>query len=211
MIFRNVVDQRLHNHIENLVYGMDLKSRFAVELEKCGWAFVDGGCNSESILQIARLIGTPICSPKGELVRCLVPNPQHEADPRTFSGRYGCGEFPLHTDTAFWPCPARFLVLHASGDIRRATTLLPWQTLLEKLNFEQLAELRASVWFVSTHAPRFYVTSEFVVEGEKGIRYDPNVLTPVNNAARKTESFLRNLIADSSPISISWKIGRAHV
>lgn len=183
---------------------MDLKSRFVVELEKCGWAFIECGCNSESILQIARLIGTPICSPNGELVRCLMPSPQHLGDPKTFTGKHGCGEFPLHTDTAFWARPARFLVLHASGDIRRATTLLSWQTLLERFSLEQIAEFRASVWRVSTRAPQFYATSEFILDGKKGFRYDPNVLFPANNAAKKTDSLLQNLIADASPISISW-------
>ena len=53
--------------------------------------------------------------------------------------------------------------------------------MFEKFGLEQIAEFRASVWLVSTHTPQFYATSEFVLDGKKGFRYDPNVLFPAND------------------------------
>jgi hypothetical protein len=36
----------------------------------------------------------------------------------------------LHTDTAFWALPARFLVMRATGDKRRTTRVCPFDELL---------------------------------------------------------------------------------
>ena len=48
------------------------------------------------------------------------------------SAQFGMGEFPLHTDTAFWTIPARFLILRVSGDTRRPTTLLSFRKLINR-------------------------------------------------------------------------------
>src|SRR5260370_12977058 len=99
------------------------------ELNTRGWTCVTGSSSRSALLELARSIGRPVPSPSGELVRELAPKPPAAAGRGTLSKAYGMGAFPLHTDTAFWPVPARYVVLLASGDIRRYTSVLTFTDL----------------------------------------------------------------------------------
>jgi len=55
----------------------------------------------------------------------LVPRSAETVHPNTYSGNFGRGEFPLHTDLAHWAVPPRYIGLRCvKGDRRVATRLL---------------------------------------------------------------------------------------
>jgi L-asparagine oxygenase len=64
----------------------------------------------------------------------LTPKANSEASPVSYSGLYGLGEFPMHTDMAHWRMPPRYLVLWAqAGSIDVKTPLLDSSKLIESL------------------------------------------------------------------------------
>lgn len=60
-----------------------------------------------------------------EAIQTLTPHHAHDAAPNTYSGNFGTGEFPLHTDLAHWAVPPRYVALRCvSGLSSVGTTLL---------------------------------------------------------------------------------------
>src|ERR1700722_13972461 len=94
---------------------------FRNQLNDHGWACVPSVSNKKELLDLAKSIGTPMLSPSGRVVRELRPRLPRDSPMGTLSSSFSTGSFPLHTDTAFWPMPARYLVFRVEGDYRRVT------------------------------------------------------------------------------------------
>jgi alpha-ketoglutarate-dependent taurine dioxygenase len=175
------------------------------ELRDQGWLYLDGACKTEMLHATASQFGTVVLAPTGEAVRQLVPIDALAAKPRSLSSGHGRGKLPFHTDTAFWPTPARLVVLHATGDLRRSTYLLSWKSVLDSLAPNQVQDLRGSVWLASIPpSTNFYATSIFNVSRQKACRYDTNVLEPVNESAERTMQAVQVAISKLTPIEIRW-------
>src|SRR4051794_6145768 len=97
------------------------------ELEFYGWQFVSNISSRDDLIKLAQSLGRPRPSLTGSIVKELRPVAKHAAQRLTLSATYGLGTFPLHTDTAFWPVPARYVVLRVHGDLRRSTTVRTFQ------------------------------------------------------------------------------------
>lgn len=86
------------------------------QLRENGWSRIDGSLgNSQPLgtrmLEIASLLGTPVgARVKDVLVETLTPTGTDQARTRSLSRIYSTGSFPLHTDTAHWPTPCRYVV-----------------------------------------------------------------------------------------------------
>jgi len=57
-------------------------------------------------------------------VQVLIPRLQTEATPNAYSGTYGQGSFPLHTDLAHWFTPPRYFALRCVTGGAGVSTLL---------------------------------------------------------------------------------------
>src|ERR1035437_5471538 len=58
-------------------------------------------------------------------VQTLTPLRVTDSTPNTYSGNFGTGEFPLHTDLAHWVIPPRYIALRCiSGTASVGTMLL---------------------------------------------------------------------------------------
>jgi hypothetical protein len=82
-------------------------------IEDRGWASIPGVNGASDLLQLAMSLGKPVENARHELISELRVATSAEARPSTLSATFGTGTFPLHTDTAFWPNPAKFLVMLA--------------------------------------------------------------------------------------------------
>lgn len=181
------------------------------QLKEQGWTIVHGITSQLDLLAVALSVGRPKSSPTGEIVKLLIPRLSEESRDRTLSGTYGTGQFPLHTDTAFWPLPSRYLVFRATGDIRRATTLLSFAALLEKLgtDFRRLAE--RSIWSATTHRKAFYCSMVFKVGNERCWRYDSQCMSPANKAASQVRRILDTRLAEIRETELYWTEGTSVV
>lgn len=95
-------------------------------LSTSGYAELSDVHDIEQALLVTAELGC-VVPLNGQAVQKLVPKVEAEATSQSFSKRHGRGLFPLHTDTAFWARPARFVVLFASSKSPTATRVLPLQ------------------------------------------------------------------------------------
>jgi alpha-ketoglutarate-dependent taurine dioxygenase len=142
----------------------------------------------------------------GELLRQIRPQPANRAKPNTLSSRFGMDAFPFHTDTAYWPTPARFILFYCknpgSGD--RPTVLIdPRGWSLSEATKRLLCN---EVWRVRTRRP-FHCT--IGSEGKDGlsVRFDEACMVPVTSGAQRALEFMRDTIIESCEFSIQWREG----
>ena len=177
-------------------------------LEERGWAEGPSIPDRDEFLVLARSIGVPVVSPMGELIKELRPTKNADARPNTLSHRYGTGEFPLHTDTAFWPLPAKYVLLRAvAGGTRRQTCIMSFDCLLQSCQRSILNLIEKSVWKVNSIRTRFYCSMRFRAGARRGWRYDSNCMVPANDAARALADILHDVIKQAPREYINWTPG----
>src|SRR5438105_6148313 len=82
-----------------------------------GFSFAAKLIPDVSTLEFAQMLGavvdleTLLPGSKITTVQALRPRHIQEATRNRYSGHYGFGEFPLHTDIAHWGIPPRYLLL----------------------------------------------------------------------------------------------------
>ncbi len=180
-------------------------------LDRDGWAYVPAISTQSQLLEVARRMGCPVETDDGYIVKELKPVGCSEAKRNTLSHRYGLACFPLHTDTAFWPEPCRFLLLRARGDIRRTTTVLSFASLFRLAGggLKDLAE--RSIWIASTNKNKLYCSMRFTTSLGEGWRYDSTCMIPANRAARDARDELNRLVHADIGGRITWKKASAVV
>jgi L-asparagine oxygenase len=89
--------------------GQALIQETLAEVRSSGFAFIPKYALELSLLEIANRLGQ-IFAPSG-CQQHAVLTPRQGGPPNTYSGNFGLGQFPLHTDLAHWALPPRYLVL----------------------------------------------------------------------------------------------------
>jgi L-asparagine oxygenase len=162
----------------------------------------------DDLLSIAMQFGTPSGDSRdSSLVKPLMPQTTFEAKPNTLSSRYGAKAFPLHTETAYWRTPARFLAFYCSdpGAGRRRTLLVDTQQW--ELDRRQLALLRSEVWKVVSGRNRFLCTLFRSNARSAAVRFDKECMTPAVPTKVGSMVLIRDLIAQAKQTEISWNKG----
>jgi L-asparagine oxygenase len=137
-----------------------------------------------------------------EIVRSVSPTAVRSAHPNTLSSRYGLDLFPLHTETAYWRTPCRYLALRCEhpGSGGRRTTVMPIGAL--KFTRLQRSLLEAGVWVAGDRRP--FLCSLF----EDGfVRFDRDCMKPISAKAIESEIVLRHQIERHDVRSIEWIVG----
>jgi len=153
------------------------------ELNTKGWSTVYDVHDTDALVSLASQLGEPISTSKG-LVSCILPKESKDALEGTFGKTYGLSQYPLHTDTAHWPIPAKYVILHACGDIRRNTTLLSVRSLLSLLDEPSKKQLEKAIWCSGNLSARFYCLTSFKADNFCGWRFDPMCMSPANKSAK---------------------------
>ncbi len=67
-------------------------------------------------------------------IQQLQPRRLEDARPNQYSGHFGVGTFPLHSDLAHWAVPPRYLLLRCvKGASSVSTNILPWTAIVDHL------------------------------------------------------------------------------
>ena len=104
----------------------------AEEVQDRGFAIRRGWLAGETTEIVASTIGDVAYVAGVRDVQVLRPHALEQATPNTYSGNYGLGEFPFHTDLAHWALPPRYFLLRClSGAKAVATLLLDGRRLIE--------------------------------------------------------------------------------
>jgi len=181
------------------------------QLKQRGWAEEEGGIDEATLLGFADSLGTPIASNSGELVKRLTPKHQGLATEHTFSGSYGNKAFPLHTDTAFWPLPARYVIFVSTGPSSTGTLVAPFERLLARLPRKQIAQAEQSVWLIPPPFGNMYCSLQFRSGRSFGWRYDAHCMRPANGAAHAIHDALTEIEKELAAERCIWTKGKVLV
>lgn len=91
-------------------------------LEADGYAFLPRHAGHDDAASVAAALGEPIAPWDAAIVQRLVP--REVSTPNTYSGLFGLGRFPFHTDLAHWRLPPRYLMLRCVKGYADVPTLL---------------------------------------------------------------------------------------
>lgn len=174
-----------------------------------GWVELQGWSldRPEATLSaLAAVLGKPSPSrPGGGLLDYLQPTTHSIARAASLSRQHGTGAFPLHTDTAHWPVPARYLVLcclnPGGGD--RGTLLLPISGL--ELSDQDIAVLNSGVFLVRNARQSWF--SSVLMSRRPFVRYDRGCMSPATASGAESARLMEKSIANSSPVRIGWEEG----
>lgn len=171
-----------------------------------GWAFLDGVETTSDMMRLASELGCAIPSPTGELVKVLSPVASNRAPRHTLSAACGLTEFPFHTDTAFWPVPARYLIMRVVGDRRRETVLLSVESIWSVLGPAAQAAVQRSVWRTKRYAGGIYCSMMFSDGAARGWRFDSTIMVPANASACRARDDVTHAISESmEKLAVSWE------
>lgn len=165
--------------------------------------------SQDEFIELANSLGRPIQLPDGSQIKRLRVISSREARPNTLSWKFGESGFPFHTDTAFWPRPARLVLLRGvGGDLRRPTVIIPF---MSAIPLALASKVRQTAWLCGTGPHTFYTTMQFEHDGSAGFRYDPNCMVPANKAAREIDEHLRPECSELKGELIEWRPNRVAI
>ena len=126
-------------------------------------------------------------------VQSLRPRASSQVGRNQYSGHYGLGEFPLHSDLAHWGVPPRYFLLRCIEGARDVfTRVLPWTTILP--SFDSLVLQRAVFAGRKRRMGGCSLVRAMSCQETGNIfRWDPVFLKPLNEPAKE----LARLMTDS--------------
>lgn len=138
-------------------------------------------------------------------VHKVIPKNKAETNAHSYSGIYGLGAFPFHTDLAHWSVPPRFIVLRCvEGDDSVATLILTPQHIQKLKKWLPLSKaLFSPRRNIATHCA-VILPMMFAVDGVNYIRWDKDFLNPVNESGRVVRDGIENALKNAdSPAAIT--------
>lgn len=144
-----------------------------------------------STLDIAKSIGKVIETNYFDTVQTLKPKIAEKEYKNSYSGNYGLGEFPFHTDMAHWYIPPKYLLLRCIVPAPNVSTnVIDLNSIFQEIDFNydlahfiprKKLESKTSILYLYKH----------------GIcRWDKLFLKPFNQYARDLELIISDKIAN---------------
>jgi hypothetical protein len=124
------------------------------------------------------------------IVQSLKPRERDTVGHNQYSGHYGLGEFPLHSDLAHWGLPPRYFLLRCIEGARDVfTSILPWTNILPTLG---VTALQRAVFAGRRQRFGFCGLVRGLSRYETGsiFRFDPVFLRPLNAPAKELAALL---------------------
>lgn len=147
-------------------------------LDKEGWVEINGIDSDLALMNLAVSLGRIVGDQK---ISNLSPSSRAAATSRSFSHHYGLGQFPMHSDTAFWQMPARYVVLRSRSPSDTPTLLLPSARLKRLLD---ASPVDTAIFRIRTTSGNSYGKAVFARD-PIGIRFDPCYMKATNSHARE--------------------------
>ncbi|WP_353859771.1 hypothetical protein [Azospirillum formosense] len=198
--------------MEWLLSGVNIANELRKKAVQSGWVTFDlDPCIP--LDSFARQIGSLMYAGDGQVATArLQPREAESGKRNTLSGRFGLGEFPMHTDGATMPLPPRFVLLRSvSDDHSRRPTLLAhvgWSN----AKFPLYDNLSSSMLLVGGPKRYFYapIVSQPAGYRRAFIRFNPCCMKPIGNtASENTFAHATRLAEHAERTSVFWERGRA--
>jgi hypothetical protein len=174
------------------------------KIDKDGWIEIKGFNSNDELINVANQIGSIISHPDGNEINILNPKNSSESIKGTFSDKYEFNKFPLHTDTAFWAKPARYILMKSESFSDCDSLIIRTSDILNLMSNEDLINARKSIFLIKTINHRHYSSVLFKENGIEGFRYDPLCMNPINESAKKTKQRINEILNRIIPVNIKW-------
>lgn len=181
-------------------------------LETNGWAVMDCPENDslgDFLSGLSKKLGVPVSGRKGNALERLRPVSHENAHPQSLSNKYGLGAFPLHSDTAHWPVPCRYIMLGCEepGQVSSPTILLDTNSL--DLSEAETSCIKTASFFVKNGRKSFY--SSIQSKDRPFFRFDPGCMYPVSVDGEKAVNAMLSERHAGMMTEISWQKNRIAV
>lgn len=167
-------------------------------LELNGFSRFSWKNSSDKTLDIAKAIGCVATLPGIQQVQTIIPREKEGIENSSYSGNFGLGEFPMHTDMAHWHTPPRYFILRCIQPTEHVFTSI--MRLDELFGPESPITLKKSLF-----RPRRRLDGRLsmlrLFDG-KIHRWDTLFIQPMNNIARDLESRILDRILNSQAINL---------
>ena len=178
-------------------------------VKKNGWIEITEINTIKDAMNLAMQCGKIVPHPCGKLIKKLSPKNKKNGIKNTLSWIHGYSEFPLHTDTAYWTVPVRFVLLTTYNSNSVETTILKTRKLIEKLDFQTINNMKKSIFLTKSPYGSFYSSFEFKQDSESGFRFDASCMKPYNKYSEKFfEDFISATKDDTEYETINWTPGK---
>lgn len=174
-----------------------------------GWAEVENIHSEIDLLNLAEKLGTIIKHPNDEKISYLTPKKKAIAVKGTFSNQFGFDRFPLHTDTAFWAIPARYVILNSVEVSNSNTQIVQFSEVWNQLSEVDKSYSRKAVFIIKTIHNQHYSSLIFRDNGIDGFRFDPCTMIPFNESAKKIYKILEGIINNVEVNEVQWTGNKA--
>lgn len=190
----------------------------AHKLATRGWVFLHHSEPRGHMLNIANSLGRAITPPNRPTLHRLKARATSDAVRNSYSGRFGYGQFPFHTDMANWTTPPRYVLLRQNaGDSSIPTLLLDSQRVLSCVPSKQLER---GIWTARARHRSFVCNLLSARKNFSLFRWDPYTLVPRSEEAqnvtrllfeeiqKQKESYLTSITFDSEAILVidNWRM-----
>lgn len=178
-------------------------------LRSCGWisyAFYGDDLGAH-LINVATQLGVPVAARrKKSPLEVLTPVGWDKAKPSSPSRMFGLGALPLHTDTAHWIQPCRYIVLGCAspGLCGRRTVLADCSALGFSTGARQL--LRDSQFRVLNGRKSFF--APVIGPDYTFFRFDKACMVPTDARSRAALEAMDRAISDLPSEQIDWTEGQ---
>lgn len=188
----------------NMIYTKNQHEEIQTSLEEKGWAEIYGTFSDNELIEYVKAFGWIINHPNGNIIDNLRPKAKTLALKKSFSYHFEFGTFPLHTDTAFWRLPAKYLVLYSDIKSSAATTLINFNTMIDKESGKFQRLINDSIFLEKTPSTAFYTKISNRYLNSTFIRFDPNTMFPMNKQAKEAFRLIADVASQISPYRVEW-------
>lgn len=129
-------------------------------------------------------------------VQELRPHAKSSAPPNTYSGNFGTGKFPMHTDLAHWAVPPRYLALRCiRGASEVATGVFDGNLMIEDIGSTSLRRTLVQPRRPLSNGKQLLRLLDYVEGSDAGVlRWDSIFLHPATADSEKTHSLVATYI-----------------
>ena len=164
-----------------------------------GFAFLPSLHSAASSIDVAATIGRSIALNGINPLYRLTPKTACESTPNSYSGIYGLGMFPLHTDLAQHPLPPRYFILRCiTGHHSVRTSLVDGYEIATVVGLSLLA--RSLVQPRRPTSRKLPLMTLYSVKNDVGLlRWDEQFIKPASRAGEQGSSAFVEALKKVSP------------
>lgn len=169
-----------------------------------GFAFIPRHFPERDPLDAFAALGVVVSVADRSVTQPLHPRRLDESPPNIYSGNYGLGAFPLHTDLAHWYVPPRYLALRCIVGVSNVYTVLLDGRVIQR-------EIGASALRRTLVQPRRSLNGMLpllrILDDPQGLgtllRWDSLFIKPASDASAATFNRIQAILGGSSMIRLS--------